>query len=132
MRIFLALFIALFCLSLLTYRNSLRGEFIREDSVYLLNPEFRVPPDALWKSFVPRPDDNFYRPLTRLYNSVTYSLFGETILPHRLLNIAFLALAGVLIAFLIHGLTGDFRPALLAALLFCIHPINSTPVHYIS
>lgn len=132
MRIFLALFIALFCLSLLTYRNSLRGEFIREDSVYLLNPEFRVPVNSLWEAFIPRPDDNFYRPLTRVYTSVTYSLFGETILPHRLLNIIFLALAGVLIAFLIRGLTGDFRPALLAALFFCIHPINSTPVLYIS
>lgn len=132
MRIFLTVFIVLFGLSLLTYRGALRGQFIIEDSVYLLNPDFRVPPGAPQNSFAPRPEDNFYRPFTRAYNSLTVGAFGEHILPHRLLNILWLALTGALVYLLILKLSTDQATAVVSAVLFCIHPINSTPVLYLS
>ena len=132
MRVFLTVFIVLFAVSLLTYRGALQGEFIIEDSVYLLNDEFRVPIDALHTAFAPRPEDNFYRPLTRVYNSLTVALFQENIQWHRLLNILWLALSGALIFALIRSWSSDMRVAVIAAGLFCIHPINSTPVLYLS
>lgn len=132
MRISLAIFLVLFALSLLIYRNGLRGEFMHDDSAYLLNPSFRVPADGISKAFLPRTEDNFYRPLTRLYTSWTYHRFGPNMLPHRLLNIILLSMTGVLIFLLVKKITSHTQTGVLAAILFCVHPINSTPVLYVA
>ncbi|MCA9403378.1 MAG: tetratricopeptide repeat protein [Candidatus Omnitrophica bacterium] len=132
MRISLAIFIILIGISLLTYRNGLRGEFMHEDTAYLLSSSFRVPAGAMKDALLPRADDNFYRPLTRIYDSWTYQRFGENMLPHRLINIICLALTGVLVFLLVKNITSHTGTGLLASILFCVHPINSTPVLYVA
>ena len=90
----------------------------------------------------------YYRPLTRnVYFWIGERLFGRDPIPYHLLNVA-VAMAGLVLFFLVTrhmlaaacGPRGEHRepaapvvgPALIAVLLFALHPTAGTPVSWIS
>jgi Flp pilus assembly protein TadD len=73
-----------------------------------------------------------YRPLRTASHAVDYALFGMNPAGFRAVNIALHALNSSLVFLLFRTLLGGPRPALLAAILFAVHPIQTDSVTYIS
>lgn len=73
-----------------------------------------------------------YRPLRTASYAIDYALFGLTPSGFRAFNILYHALNGVLVFTLLRTILGVTRPALLAAILFIVHPVQTEAVAYIS
>jgi tetratricopeptide (TPR) repeat protein len=73
-----------------------------------------------------------WHPLTWLSHMADVELFGVDPGAHHLVNRGVHALSAVLLLVLLAGLTGTLWPALLAAILFALHPLHVESVAWIS
>ena len=121
------------------YFNALDNEFVWDDE-YIVekNPQIR--------SFAHLPEvfstglfqaygvgkGSFYRPLQILTYMFDYKLWGLNPKGFHLTNIALHLFCSLLFYTIIISLVGDWRPALIAALLFVVHPLHTQAVTYIS
>ena len=130
--------------TVLAYANSLSGAFVFDDTKQIAgNPALRSWSNILraftsdvW-SFqrgtltrdIPPP---YYRPLFTIYLTINYQLFGVWEPGWHLMNLLVHTGATVLVYFLIKRLSGDQLIALVAALIFGLHPAHVESVSWIS
>ncbi len=123
--------VLLAALTLLVYLNSLRNEFVFDDIGLVVKNatirDLRNIPRILWTHGHPA-----YRPLRTASYAADYFVFGLNPAGFRAVNIALHVLNGALVFFLFRALLSAPRPALLAAILFAVHPIQTEAVAYIS
>lgn len=135
----------IFAVTLLTYGNSLKNDFIGDDKALFVGNDFYKTPANLVRLF--RPDfitdhsrfDNTasfsgcvsYRPATALTFFFDYAVWKENPFGHHLTNILLHALSAVLIFLLIELTCGQMSLSLLAALFFVVHPIQAEAVNVI-
>ena len=130
--------------TLFVYANSLSGEFIFDDTMQVVgNPQLRS-----WKNFfhffvsdvwsfqrIITPAQQFapyYRPLFLVYLLVGYQVFGLWASGWHLMSIGVHTGATVAVYYLIRRLSGRWKTAALAALIFGIHPTHVESVAWIS
>jgi Flp pilus assembly protein TadD len=115
----------------LVYLNSLRNEFVFDDIGLIVNNpgirDLRNLPKILGAY-----GHQAYRPLRTASHVIDYVFFGLNPAGFRAINIALHILNGTLVFFLFRTLLRNPRPALLAAILFAVHPIQTESVAYIS
>lgn len=130
--------------TVLVYANSLSGAFVFDDTKQIAgNPALRSWSNML-RAFtsdvwdfqrgtltkdIPPP---YYRPLFTAYLTLNYQLFGLWEPGWHLMNLLVHTGATVAVYFLVRRLSGDRVPALLAALLFGVHPAHVESVSWIS
>lgn len=122
-------------IAFLTYANSLGNGFVWDDTnVVLNNPVLRGSPLSLFHSL----DDAgfkwipYYRPLTLLTFLFEDRLHSLTPALMHLLNIMLHSANAFLVYHLARSFVKDYRPPLLAGLLFAVHPLNAESVNFIS
>lgn len=135
----------IFAVTLLTYGNSLKNDFIGDDKALFVGNDFYKTPANLVRLF--RPDfitdhSRFsntapfsgcvsYRPVTALTFFFDYVVWKENPFGHHLTNVLLHALAAVLVFLLIEWTCGQISLSLLAALLFAVHPIQAEAVNVV-
>jgi Tfp pilus assembly protein PilF len=130
--------------TVLVYANSLNGAFVFDDTKQIAgNPELHTWSNILhaftsdvWgfqrgtlTAGIPLP---YYRPLFTAYLTLNYQIFGLWEPGWHLMNLLVHATVTVLIYFLLKRLSGDRRIAMLAALIFGLHPAHVESVSWIS
>ena len=118
-------------LTTLVYLNSLQNEFVFDDIGLVVKNsgirDLRNLPKILGAY-----GHLAYRPLRTASYAIDYFFFGLNPAGFRAINIALHVLNGTLVFFLFRALLRSPRPALLAAIVFAIHPIQTESVAYIS
>jgi len=118
-------------LTFLVYLNSLQNEFVFDDLGLIVKSskikDLRNLPKILGVD-----GRAAYRPIRTASHAIDYALFGLNPAGFRAVNIALHVLNGTLLFFLFRALLRNPRPALLAAMLFVVHPIQTESVAYIS
>jgi tetratricopeptide (TPR) repeat protein len=130
------LWIALLVLTAVTlgvYSASFFNGFVMDDEVIIVNnPQtlsLRNVPDVLLAPDLIKP---YYRPLNRATYLFDYRVAGMNPAWYHVVNVI-IHLGSVLLLFLVcRRLLPDWRGALVAALIFCVHPVNSEAVNFIS
>ena len=126
--------LAVLVLSLLAgaiYINSLGNGFVFDDlgvvvsdkRIRTLGQSFQLFGIGGWRA---------YRPVRTLSYSIDYSLFGLNPAGFHASNVLYHVLNGALLFTIIRALIKQSRPALVAAILFIVHPIQTDSVAYIS
>lgn len=115
----------------LAYINSLPNSFVFDDKVLVAsNISFRSVDQfqaSLWnRGWLT------YRPLRSASYAIDYSLFGLNPAGFRAFNILYHILNGALLFIIFRAVLKQSRPALLAAILFIVHPVQTESVAYIS
>ncbi|MBU4313083.1 MAG: tetratricopeptide repeat protein [Candidatus Omnitrophica bacterium] len=119
------------------YANSLHNQFVWDDEDWILKNSTIKNPQEWSKLFTEnsiqgaRKGSNFYRPLQAITHGVDYLLWGYRLPGHHATNIAFHALAAIVL-FLLLGRVFSQNMAFLAALFFAIHPVHTEAVTYVS
>ncbi len=118
-------------LTTLVYLNSLQNEFVFDDIGLVVKNsgirDLRNLPKMLGAY-----GHLAYRPLRTASYAIDYFFFGLNPAGFRAINIALHILNGTLVFFLFRALLRHSRPALLAAIIFAIHPIQTESVAYVS
>ena len=130
--------------TVLSYANSLSGAFVFDDTKQIVgNPAlqswnniFRAFTSDVWSfqrgtltADIPPP---YYRPLFTAYLTINYQIFGLWEPGWHLMNLLVHTIATVLVYFLLKRLSGNQLIALLAALIFGLHPAHVESVSWIS
>jgi len=130
--------------TVLVYTNSLNGAFVFDDKKQIAgNPElhtlsniFHSFTSDVWSfqrgtltAGIPLP---YYRPLFTAYLTLNYQIFGLWEPGWHLTNLLVHATVTVFIYFLLKRLSGDQLIAMLAALIFGLHPAHVESVSWIS
>lgn len=136
------LFLCLFLVSLVIYSKSLNGDFLfddkslivgNEDITHLNNIPLLFTSNTFKFSF---PDFesryNYYRPISSLFYAIVYRVSGLNPAGYHLTNIIVHSLNALLVFYLIYKLFANYGLALLTSLLFCVHPLHTESVSYIS
>jgi len=118
-------------LTFLVYLNSLQNEFVFDD-VGLIVKSSRIRDLRNLPRILGAYGHPAYRPIRTASHAIDYALFGLNPAGFRAVNIALHVLNGTLLFFLFRALLRNPRPALLAAMLFVVHPIQTESVAYIS
>jgi protein O-mannosyl-transferase len=127
-------------LTMLLYANSVRNEFVFDDwALIQSNPQIRnlaqYPEVLKWDINRPIPQASdigtTHRPLRTALLAVQFALFGLDPVGYRMVNIVLHVFNGVLVFSIVRLLLG-VNPAVVAALLFVVHPIQTESVAYIS
>lgn len=124
--------------SLAVYANSLKGVFFWDDrGIILENTAIKTWSGSL-ASFLPeywnthsRGTAGQYRPLRNLFFTLDYSFWRTNPFGYHLTNYLLNALAVFLVAVLAMRVFGSPRAALLAGLLFAMHPAHSENINYV-
>ena len=128
------------------YWPSLQNGFVWDDTALVLRDPFvrswRLIPEGFRHFlFTDATASDFYRPLQRLTYTADYAFYGFAPWGYHLTNLILHALAGVALFFFLEQLILQFqgprnvnarRLALLASLLWVVHPIHSAAVIYIA
>src|SRR3989338_2560795 len=113
-------------LSLASYFNIFRNEFVWDDHVFILdNPDVRSFNLPL---FFTQDVDGLYRPLRSLHYSLIYSIAGKNELLYHFNSLFFHTVISILVFFIIFEIIGKKNTALLTALIFAAHPIHTERV----
>ena len=116
------------------YANALLNGFVWDDgSVIVGNPaikSWRRVPGLL--SEVVLPGAYYYRPVQSLSFLADYYVWGLWPAGFHLTNVVLHAVVAVLFYRLAARLVGDWRTALVAALLFAVHPLHAEAITYVS
>jgi tetratricopeptide (TPR) repeat protein len=123
-------------IAFLVYANSLGNGFVWDDDVVIVaNPALRGSALSLFSTI----DTGraieltpYYRPLTVLTFLIEERAHGLTPFPMHLVNVLLHAANAFLVYLLARSLVIDTYAALLAGLLFAVHPINTEAVDFIS
>jgi hypothetical protein len=119
------------------YSPTLRYDFtyLDDNNLVLDQQELLAKPSGLYKvfghSFFDDPSDAYYRPVVNLSFAVNALLDGVHPFGYHLVNCLLHAATCVLLLALLRGLGFDPWSALLAALLFAVHPVNAASVAWI-
>ena len=123
----------LFLAVLALYAPSAGNEFVYDDNEVIVNQKAPASFADVAGIFGERhfPNLPYYRPVTRTTLLLQKTFHGDNPAPFHLLNAAFMALAAVVVYFLLRlPVFGVARtPALLGAALFALHPIASSCVY---
>lgn len=119
--------------TLAVYSASFFNGFVVDDEIIIVNnPQtlnLRNIPDVLFAPDLIKP---YYRPLNRATYLFDYKMAGMNPAWYHGVNII-IHLGNVILVYLVcRRLIPDWRGALAAALLFCVHPVNSEAVNFIS
>ena len=125
-------------LAFLVYLPSLAHKFVFDDvAIIVHNPTVRswqFLPDYftrdLWQNV--QPATGYYRPLLLVWFRLNFAAFGVHPQPWHLMNIAVHALAAVLVLRLAWRLTQNRTLAIVAGLLFTLHPVHVETVSWLS
>jgi len=136
----LAFGLLLLLLPFLVFAPSHQGEFTVDDLRFIVQNDQNLSKlDRPWKFFSDpstnsrQGDDDIYRPLRTLSFAVDRALFGEQPLGYHLHSVALHGLVALLLYVLLSGtLRGRPGAAMLAALLFVVHPLTTESVCWIS
>ena len=128
----LFIFICLLLLTLLVYGNSLKNEFVFDD-IPLVVKNYQIRqlnniPSLLGLGGA----GSFYRPLRIVSYAIDYRLFKLNPPGYHLSNIIYHALTAFLVFLTLLRLSDNVRIALIAALLFAVHPVQTDSVTYIA
>lgn len=128
--------LAVAVVAVLAYANSLVNGFVWDDvNIIVNNPSLRDSAIALFRGIDTARDlelTPYYRPLTLLTFLVEERLHGLLPFPMHLVNILLHAANAVLVHRVARSVSGNDRIALLAGLLFAVHPIGSEGVNFLS
>jgi len=116
------------CLAL--YGNTLHNEFVLDDYRYMSSQGNLL--GQTYASLFTQGFKSNYRPLGFAFLKLEYHLFGKNLPGYHLTNIVLFGLVCCSFFYLALILFQDFAVALLASLLFCVHPINHFFVNYVS
>jgi len=122
--------LALFALALLSYFISLSNQFMLDDFTVLFG-ERGVSNKSLLELFTSY-QHIFYRPVGHIFLLICYHLFGENVVPYHCANLFLFFIITVLFYHIVFALTRKQLLAFLTASLFCLHPINSMLVNYVT
>jgi tetratricopeptide (TPR) repeat protein len=119
-----------------SYAGVVRNDFVQfDDPAYVTqNPHVLagLGPGAVAESFRVTEHGIYFHPLTWLSLMLDVELFGPVPVPIHVENVALHALAAVLLLLALARATGRILPALLAALLFAVHPLTVEGVAWAS
>ena len=127
-------------LALLAYWNSLGGEFVWDDRTLILDGNLGGAWGRLDELFTSNffyraefePTYGYYRPVTTLSYVLDYWIWGLQPFGYHLTNVLLHASCSVWVGLILMRLEFDSGPAILAALLFAVHPIHTESVAWIS
>jgi tetratricopeptide (TPR) repeat protein len=136
------IFLFLFVVSLIIYSNSLNGNFLFDDNPLIVdNQDIRdvrkIPSlftNDIFKFSFPAFDNNYnyYRPVQTFLFALIYRVSGLNPLGYHLTSIIIHSLNALLVFYLINKLFANYSLAFLSSILFCVHPIHTETVSYIS
>jgi len=123
-------------LAALAYRNILGNEFVYDDGAQILRNYYIRDADHLraiftsnvWSFLGPHAISNYYRPVMHLVYMAGYALFGYEPAGYHAASIFFHVLNSLLALLVGEALLLPPAVALLSAVLFALHPINTEPV----
>lgn len=124
--------------AVLVYTNSLSNPFHYDDEhSIVLNPSLRdlgrIPAYFVDPTlFSVDPAKAMYRPLLLVTYAFNFALGGAEAWSFHLTNLVIHGLVAVTVWWLARQLTGNPATALLAGMLFAIHPLTTEPVNYVS
>ena len=132
-------FLALFLLAVLPYVNTLFGSFVYDDRLQIFeNPyvhSFRhlreIFGTTVWSFQGAQGVSNYYRPLMTFGYLLSYQIAGPVPFSFHLASIVLHALVVLLVFCFLRRLSGE-RAALIAAVLFALHPIHTESVAWIA
>lgn len=134
--------ISLILVSFLVYLNALRGGFVWDDMVLIVDNEGIRKLGCFWKDFArdffDTTDDiidfkyGYYRPIISLSYMVDYALWGLKPWGFHLSNIIFHTICCILVYLIGNSLFNNRYTSLAASLLFACHPIHTESVTWIS
>ncbi len=131
------LFLIVATLATAVYLNALPGAFQYDDFHHIVdNPSIRNLSN--WKQWFTDPGAfsvsraPMYRPLTLMSLALNYKIGSDNPQGYLILNIVLHGLCTGLVFLLLSALLRDSQAALLAALIFAVHPLQSETVNYIN
>lgn len=133
----------LLALLFIVYSNTLDNGFVWDDIALIANNarvhSLRYVPSHFTVSFFDQPDGPpegkqypYWRPLTLLSLSLDYAAWGNNPFGYHLTNLLLHALNAVLVLLIFRRIPATRRLAFIGALIFALHPLQTTPVAYIS
>jgi Flp pilus assembly protein TadD len=125
--------VLLFCLAVLVFANVFKNDFVGYDDQNLLQTNQMIrslSAGNIAEMFVPRQRGN-YQPMRTLSYAVDVAIWGVRPFGFQLSNIILHGITVILVWCLIRKLVPD-TPALLAAMLFAVHPIHVESVAWMS
>lgn len=139
----LAALIAVGLAVLVCYANTLDNDFIHDDKVEILENQnikdlshiseiFSAPAWAFDSTRGAKSSSNYYRPVQYLSYALLYSVFGPAAWGYHLVKLAGHLAVCLLFFWTVILHWKDYWLALLSALLFAVHPVNSEAVSWIS
>lgn len=123
------------------YVNSLNGKFIWDDYAYVkdnshiktLSYIIKIFSERLGEGYVEKTNiSNFYRPLQILTYMIDYSIWGLNVFGYHLINILLHISVGLCLYWLIVKIFENQPLALIASLLYIVHPVHVEAVASIS
>lgn len=124
--------------SLAVYANSLTNGFVWDDVFTVINNDFIKGSSLVSQIFV-KPlfyfsnlDYLYYRPLQSLSYVADYSLWGVNAFGFHLSNVLLHIIASVLVYSFLNLLFSNQKLSFFSALLFALHPVNTSVVNYIT
>ena len=138
------IFLLIFFISLIIYSNSLNGDFILDDNFLIVDNELikhiRTIPLLFSTQAFNQPSNliiyentyQYYRPLMTLSFAIDYSIWRLNPIGYHLTNIVIHSFNAFLVFCLIYRLFINFPLALLSSVLFCVHPLHTQAVSYIT
>jgi tetratricopeptide (TPR) repeat protein len=137
----LACALALGLLTLAAYSNSFAADFVADSAVLVKqDPRIRAASSENVDNILhhtywwPAYESDLYRPVTTLSFLFNYSTLGNGDRPagYHVLNFILHWLNAVLVLTIVRRLSGSAAPAMIAASLFAVHPVNAEAVTYIA
>lgn len=134
-------FLLLLALTCVVYINSFTGDFVFDDYHLIVNNAYVQRLSAiplLFKtslfqfSSLSSLSYPYYRPMQSSAYALLYHVSGLHTVGYHIANILIHAFNAFLLFYLIQKLFAQFPLALLSSLLFCVHPIQTETVSYIS
>ncbi len=115
--------------AVLVYLPAFNGEWIWDDDTSVYENPVVTAPDGLYKIWFTTEDYDFW-PMTKTVFWIEYQIFGNSPSGYHIVNIAFHAIASALIYLVLRRL--KVPAALLAGLVFALHPVNASSVAWVA
>jgi len=111
-------------LSLVSYFNVFKNEFVWDDHVFILdNADIRSFSNL--PLFFTQDVDGLYRPLRSLHYTFIYSIAGKNEFLYHFNSIFLHTLISILVFLIIYEIVGKRNIALISALIFAVHPVHT-------
>lgn len=117
-------------LSFLLHFIMLGGQFMIDDFGFMQAEGLRSEYNT-WTDFFTKTRNQHYEPFYNIINTILFGIFSSPG-PFLLINLILFYLNCVLLGVFVYAVTTDKRISLIAALLFCAHPINADIISHIT